>query len=150
MLSLSRTENVQIPAGESSAFTYSPLDESADSIRLLSFEKGCDGHSIIRCNLVHRTFREKPVYCALSYTWGQATDVNFPIFVNGKTFSVSKNLFRALEIIVSPSFRHDDKAQPCTLLWIDAICINQQDPLERSKQVSIMDFVYTRASYVLI
>ncbi|PMD15390.1 hypothetical protein NA56DRAFT_581943, partial [Hyaloscypha hepaticicola] len=128
MSPLSRSEIAQIPVEGISGFTYDPLDESVDSIRLLSFEEGCEGHDIIRCNLVHKTFREKPVYFALSYTWGQATDERLTIFVNGKPF----------------------RDQPCTLLWIDAICINQQDPLERSKQVSIMDFVYSRASYVLV
>lgn len=150
MSPLSRSEIAQIPVEGISGFTYDPLDESVDSIRLLSFEEGCEGHDIIRCNLVHKTFREKPVYFALSYTWGQATDERLTIFVNGKPFRVRENLFRALKIIASPLFPHDDKDQPCTLLWIDAICINQQDPLERSKQVSIMDFVYSRASYVLV
>ncbi|KAM6513796.1 hypothetical protein FALCPG4_015009 [Fusarium falciforme] len=35
-------------------------------------------------------------------------------------------------------------------LWIDALCINQNDERERSQQVSMMDEIYSRASRVLI
>lgn len=35
-------------------------------------------------------------------------------------------------------------------VWIDALCINQEDVLERSHQVSIMDKIYERAGYVLV
>ncbi len=66
----SRGEMAQILNDATSRFVYDPLNESIDSIRLLYFEEGCDGHDILKCNLVHMAFREKPVYDALSYTWG--------------------------------------------------------------------------------
>ena len=34
-------------------------------------------------------------------------------------------------------------------LWIDAICINQSDPQERARQVSIMDEIYARCRSVI-
>jgi hypothetical protein len=36
------------------------------------------------------------------------------------------------------------------LLWIDAVCINQNDTTEKSIQVTMMDIIYKRASRVLI
>lgn len=35
------------------------------------------------------------------------------------------------------------------LIWIDALCINQEDLQERTAQVAIMDQIYERAGYVL-
>lgn len=37
-----------------------------------------------------------------------------------------------------------------TRLWIDAICINQQDLQEKNEQVSVMDRIYSQAFYVTI
>jgi hypothetical protein len=65
---VSRNEIVQIPAKETSGFTYNSLDKSVNSIRLLLFEEGYNGHSIIQYNLVYKMLREKLVYFALSYT----------------------------------------------------------------------------------
>jgi hypothetical protein len=36
------------------------------------------------------------------------------------------------------------------LLWIDGVCINQTDILERNRQVQLMGEIYSRASCVLI
>jgi hypothetical protein len=36
------------------------------------------------------------------------------------------------------------------LLWADALCINQEDLLERAHQVNIMKNIFQRASRVLI
>lgn len=37
-----------------------------------------------------------------------------------------------------------------TYIWIDAICINQQDPDERASQVKLMDRIYSQATYTII
>lgn len=36
------------------------------------------------------------------------------------------------------------------MLWADAICIDQGNLDERKRQVGLMDYIYTRASTVLI
>jgi len=38
----------------------------------------------------------------------------------------------------------------CGLLWADAICINQDDDIERAQQVGIMRFIYSQAKSVFI
>ncbi|MBE3041473.1 HET domain-containing protein, partial [Candidatus Bathyarchaeota archaeon] len=43
--------------------------------------------------------------------------------------------------------RDDDGAEK--RVWIDAICINQNDVDEKSAQVSMMDLIYTRATFVI-
>lgn len=43
--------------------------------------------------------------------------------------------------------REEDGAEK--RIWIDAICINQDDVDEKSAQVSLMDVIYSRASFVI-
>lgn len=90
--------------------------------------------------LVSRTFASKPVYECLSYTWGnQPADRR--ITINGQKFLVRKNLFDALRNLRQKTPRS---------LWIDAICINQEDVEERNYQVSLMAFIYRRATRAVV
>ncbi|KAK0108095.1 hypothetical protein ONS95_002916 [Cadophora gregata] len=92
----------------------------------------------VSCTL--RSYRrdQSPPYKALSYTWGDAS-VKVPILVNDSTLHVTSNLFTALEHI-----RAEDS--PVTL-WIDAICINQEDDEEKSSQVKMMREIYNTAEH---
>ena len=92
----------------------------------------------------------KPEYCALSYTWGKpradvpdyTAEGRPSIFLNGQSVKVSPNLYDAL-LQLHQYF--SDKP-----VWIDALCINQDDIDERQCQVSAMDRVYGGAERVLI
>ncbi|TGO37682.1 hypothetical protein BHYA_0091g00140 [Botrytis hyacinthi] len=53
--------------------------------------------------------------------------------------------FRLVKILTT-SFNQD---APHDALWIDALCINQQDKRERSQQVQLMGRVYSQARMVL-
>ncbi|MCJ1263714.1 hypothetical protein MMC22_003584 [Lobaria immixta] len=81
-------------------------------------------------------------YGALSYTWGQTT-ANIPITINNQhDFLVTENLAAALRRLrrtVEPRW-----------LWIDAICIDQNNKAERGQQVAMMGEIYKRANNVLI
>jgi hypothetical protein len=55
---------------------------------------------------------------------------------------IRKNLEAAL--------RHLRLTQEARYLWVDAICINQDDMDERSRQVSIMSEIYSKASQVVV
>jgi hypothetical protein len=57
------------------------------------------------------------------------------------TLSVTQNLSQAL-----PYLRYEDKSRA---LWIDAICVNQQDLQERSQQVKRMAEIYSKATRVI-
>ena len=82
------------------------------------------------------------MFHALSYAWGDPKDTA-AIFINGKTFKVSKSLFEAFLVLRNTSL-------VSTWLWVDAICVNQLDPKERSDQVAIMGQIYARATTVHI
>jgi len=80
-------------------------------------------------------------YEALSYVWGDIRDSAI-ILVDGRIVSVTKSLETALRHL-----RYPDKPRT---LWVDYVCINQEDILERSQQVAKMGLIYENANSVLI
>jgi hypothetical protein len=86
-------------------------------------------------------------FMALSYVGGDANDRR-DLMVVGlgddstlKRLSVTANLAEALPYLPWPDSRRT--------LWIDAICINQEDMDERAEQVKLMAEIYTSAKHVL-
>lgn len=75
-------------------------------------------------------------YEALSYTWESETK---PCTMNigSAALPIGKNLDAALR-----HFRLPDRSR---MLWVDAICINQEDDIERTAQVAMMAKIYRRA-----
>jgi hypothetical protein len=83
----------------------------------------------------------KPTYETISYVWGDAS-VRDVVFLQGQKLEVPASAVAALKRI-----RYRDKAR---IVWIDAICINQQDTDERNSQVSLMCDIYSHATTNLI
>jgi hypothetical protein len=117
---------------------YSPLATS-DAFRLMVLQPG-KRHDPIVVQLRALSATSVPEYDALSYVWGDPQAV-IPILVNGIPTPITVNLHAALVQVRSP---HTSR-----VLWTDALCINQQDPQERSQQVIIMGSIYARARLVL-
>lgn len=67
------------------------------------------------------------------------------ILINNQTHLITENLLLLLESL------YDHHAGPLKLgwLWVDAICIDQENMFERNHQVLQMKEVYTRASKVI-
>lgn len=80
-------------------------------------------------------------YRCLSYTWG-ASAPTFPIIINGRTMHVGRNLHEFL-VITAQRFANE-------MLWIDAICINQSDDMEKGIQVQRMGDTYKEATEVFV
>ena len=95
----------------------------------------------MHCELSHVSLEELPIYEALSYVWGDpATTVQ--IHVEDETFHVTQNLYGAI-------LRLRNERNTRTL-WIDAVCINQNDVAEKNSQVAIMAEIYRMASGVVV
>ncbi|TVY17281.1 Heterokaryon incompatibility protein 6, OR allele [Lachnellula arida] len=130
----------------SAKFNYKNLTAS-DSIRLLLLQpRAASKDDEIHCNLQHTTLSEcqndlTSHYIALSYVWGNPKEQG-TIFVEGVERHVTANLFRALR-----SIRHESKELP---LWVDAVCINQQNPKEKNQQVRFMGSIYAAATNTII
>ncbi|KAI0103385.1 HET domain-containing protein [Nemania sp. FL0031] len=129
--------------GDASSHAYSTLQ--ANSIRLINLGL-TEGLSI---TLQTINIKETPPYFALSYAW-DAQSNTVPIEVNGQIFSISLDLAEA--ILRLRTFRVDDFGlnNRVEWVWIDKICINQEDFAERSNQVQIMNLIYARAIRTLI
>ena len=81
----------------------------------------------IECRIVHVKLSECPKYEALSYEWGQPSHTH-QILIDSQPFLVRPNLYAALKLLRDPIRQ--------TVLWIDALCINQDDARERNHQVA--------------
>jgi hypothetical protein len=78
-------------------------------------------------------------YAALSYVWGDESNTAI-IILNGKVKRVTSNLEKALQAFCSQGeFKASFK------LWVDAICINQDDLDERGRQIQKMREIYGSA-----
>lgn len=123
-------------------FAYEPLDLVQPSFRLVRLIRGAEG--LVECELFHAHVNDAGSsidYEALSYTWG-GTSRPLSISLNGEEFAVTENLHAALEHL-----RHEDEDR---ILWIDAVCINQDDRTERGHQVQQMASIYECARQVII
>ncbi|KAH7417920.1 heterokaryon incompatibility protein-domain-containing protein [Cadophora sp. MPI-SDFR-AT-0126] len=123
-------------------FTYTPLPKqnaSRKEIRLLTVHEG-EGTEV-RCSLETVSLDEAPPYEALSYVWGDPNRTR-EITLDGRPFQVTTNLARAL--------RHLRDRQKPRRLWIDAVCIDQQNAVERSSQILLMRDIFQRASKVVV
>ncbi|KAE9376399.1 HET-domain-containing protein, partial [Stipitochalara longipes BDJ] len=117
---------------------YKPLAAVAE-IRLLHLHPGSDDEPIT-CHFEHVNTLHHPQFEALSYMWG-SKDSTKAIKVNGAIFDIRENLWQAL--------KHVRLANWVRVLWIDALCINQDDINERNNQVSQMGNIYARSKGVV-
>ncbi|KAF7532960.1 hypothetical protein G7054_g7474 [Neopestalotiopsis clavispora] len=89
---------------------------------------------------------KKPRYEALSYAWGPGTGTTPAIMLSdgrrqdAHPFHIGDNLFAALKQLRRGKPRD---------LWIDQICINQEDELEKGAQVAMMGAIYANAHAVV-
>ncbi|KAK3117840.1 hypothetical protein LTR53_000390 [Teratosphaeriaceae sp. CCFEE 6253] len=123
-----------------------PLPTSR-SIRVVLLQPAARLEDEVRCSFKIASLdecgpgREDMPYEALSYAWGERPDTH-AIFLNDSPQPVRSNLFVALRRLC---LRNRVRR-----LWVNALCINQQDPAERASQVAQMADTFRRASQVLI
>lgn len=110
-------------------------------IRTISFSDSC--HNLIECHLQTQSLMENVPFDALSYVWGDkgATKI---VNCNGRHLEITCSLYEALDRLRST------QKSTSARLWVDAVCINQQNHEERGQQVALMKQIYTQAQGVLI
>ncbi|KAI1120742.1 HET-domain-containing protein [Nemania abortiva] len=119
-------------------FQYRPLN--AGEIRLLVLKKSPFYPSVIQAEMVHRPIYPPPDYEAVSYRWG-SSDLTDEILVDGCRFSITRAAF---DLLLARRSVWRERT-----VWIDALCINQNDVREKSEQVQLMRDIYHRASRVV-
>ncbi|KAI1769485.1 HET-domain-containing protein [Hypoxylon sp. FL1150] len=103
------------------------------------------GTGIIECLIDQIPLSEVKFFYALSYVWGDGREKR-TIMLEGLPFYVTKNLWEALHQIRE---RPDDIGYPEDYFWVDAICINQNDIRERSRQVPRMMDIYHNGHVII-
>ncbi|KAI8932350.1 hypothetical protein NX059_010543 [Plenodomus lindquistii] len=121
-------------------YAYERFDDARSQIRVLTLHPGT-GDEQPSCTLKLFGLDALPSYDAISYTWGDAT-VKRPIQIDGKRFEVLGNAYDA---VIELRYPESDR-----LIWIDAICIDQQGLEEKQHQILLMKIVYERASRVVV
>lgn len=158
------------------AYQYQPLP-SPTCIRLLQLSPGGDKTNI-QCSLHTFELRNAPAFRAISYTWGDS-NVKIPlgqekaprpltrvssssrdikttgrlqrhsISCDGCLLRVTSNLREALRMLAtSTSLAHTSKSP--SYYWIDALCMDQSNTLEKNDQVARMAEIYVKADSVVI
>ncbi|RSL79287.1 hypothetical protein CEP51_007487 [Fusarium floridanum] len=146
---------------------YQSLDEAKAEIRLLKIDSLETAFKLVTVSL-----NDAPDYAALSYVWGTPTDQE-SVIIQGQHVQIGRNLASALVRLRRPVDIQDDHSlgaqtfrrsvrssverilpfrtrekHPALYLWVDALCINQQDLEERAWQVQLMGRIYSSAQVV--
>jgi hypothetical protein len=83
------------------------------------------------------TLQDLPVpYEAVSYVWG-APEFSHSLICEGKSLKITHSADTML--------RYLRKGKDIRRLWVDAVCINQCDVIEKGPQIALMDRIYGRA-----
>jgi hypothetical protein len=130
------------------------------SIRLLEVHKAI-GHvqgqstfSLVEAPLNNNV----PIYFALSYAWeGQKTSEYIEIVgiedsLQSTKLGIAKNVGDALRRLQRYWFKEHELRNDVGYfaIWIDAVCIDQGNIVERGQQVAMMDEIYRRANSVYV
>ncbi|KAL0955319.1 hypothetical protein HGRIS_004203 [Hohenbuehelia grisea] len=127
------------------------LDQHSNEIRLILLNAGATDE-LVSCTLIDVSLSnpQHTPYEALSYCWGDPrrrsdiiVHVPSPNGTSEHSMSVTSSLHSALK-------RLRPQTGPPRALWVDAICINQNDLSERSGQVSLMRRIYVKAERVVV
>ncbi|KAF7933346.1 hypothetical protein EAE99_003231 [Botrytis elliptica] len=128
-----------------SKYSYSTDPLNSDSIRLLGLMPAKDLASPIHCRLHDYSLRESDrgihLYEALSYVWGSPESPKV-VYINNSSLSVTANLYTALLHLRDCNFER--------IIWVDSICINQEDNTEKGHQIQLMAKIYGQANRVIV
>ncbi|KAF7557155.1 hypothetical protein G7Z17_g945 [Cylindrodendrum hubeiense] len=125
---------------------YQGLDVGENQIRLIELhprptQTSATTSDALRCKLgSHDRGDSCPPYLALSYAW-QHDGGTQPVIFNNKTCQVSETVEQALR-----QLRHN---QDTVYVWVDQICINQNNDEEKNYQVQQMRHTYSQAESVI-
>ncbi|KAK3115993.1 hypothetical protein LTR53_004107 [Teratosphaeriaceae sp. CCFEE 6253] len=122
-------------------YTYRNLDPQRQEFRLLIvLPDKSDGP--LRLIIKHASLAEdqRSAYETVSYTWGNSTRSARLIIQEHRLALLRRHLYvPANTESALKQVRFSDRSR---IIWIDAVCINQDDTKERSQQVGMMGRIY--------
>ncbi|KAI4204154.1 MAG: hypothetical protein LQ350_001345 [Teloschistes chrysophthalmus] len=102
----------------------------------------------IECELSVESLFDPPEYEALSYTWGSATQ-DCPIRIHTTSEPVGTETVLVTQHLHAALLRLRQPTAP-RLVWIDQLCINQNNIQEKNAQVRLMADIYKRAQRTVV
>ncbi|KAM7206575.1 Heterokaryon incompatibility protein (HET) domain containing protein [Naviculisporaceae sp. PSN 640] len=117
-------------------FDYNNLPLRQDEIRILELLPAAAPDDPIVTQISKADLHDFPSFSALSYCWGDTRSRDpVEIAIGSDTLSITASLAMALRAIRRPDIS--------VRLWIDQICINQHDDEEKSRQIPLMNKIYS-------
>lgn len=141
------TLSVESESLDGQAYPYRQLDGS--DIRYITLKPFDKDVGVVECTIWQKPLEEAQ-YTAISYAWGDPA-ITEPILVAGRDFQVTTNLAACLKrLAVRLALRDSAEGGSGMNLWVDAICINQDDVLERNAQVLRMKDIFPHAQELIV
>ena len=118
-------------------YSQAPLVTERRDIRILVLAPGT-GNDVLRGELIVESLDYDDLhYTALSYTWSGSVGEHF-ISIGGAPLYITENLSIALRRIRGPTRPRN--------MWVDAICIHQDDHEEKAIQVNMVGDIFASAT----
>ena len=114
---------------------WQPLNIARREIRLLLLDPSSDFAAPLSGCLSSVSLDDQPSYNAISHAWGRAGNVQ-TLRLDGKPMVITSEIGTCLR-----HFRYHARVGA---LWIDAVCIDQENLTERSNQVELMRHIFSR------
>ncbi|KAL6354194.1 hypothetical protein LRP88_12528 [Fusarium phalaenopsidis] len=124
---------------EKALFYYPPLRDG--EIRLLRLSPG-ENREDLRGIIYSLPFRAAQSFHAASYVWGDADVSKHKITTPEGFVPITISLYGVLKRLRNV---HDP-----VLIWVDAICIDQSDAIEKATQIQLLPRIFPRASSTLV
>ncbi|KAF2169552.1 hypothetical protein M409DRAFT_19964 [Zasmidium cellare ATCC 36951] len=128
---------------------YQPLP-GPEWIRILIIEPAASLQDALECSIQVVPLQPFSNYAALSYSWGMNSDgdksLSRVIEIAGNPMRITQNLYEGLCRIRPQGEAWDAPKR----VWIDGICINQADDVERGAQVAVMALIYPYSTETIL
>ena len=132
----------QMEAKASRSHHYTPLRDPSSQIRFLEVDCETSGpDDLIKCRLATWDVETAPPYHAISYTWGPEEPTETILLDDGPAV-VRKNCADVLRQLIY--------FKSCLYYWLDALCIDQTNVIEKNAQVAMMGSIFSKAEHVLV
>ncbi|KAK4034481.1 heterokaryon incompatibility protein-domain-containing protein [Parachaetomium inaequale] len=130
-------------------YSLAELGAPGAEFRLLELLPSAAEDELVCRILVAEIGQPSQEFKALSYTWGNGAQTH-SIAVLPKKGNAGAPKVLAITESLHTALVHLRHVRKPVWLWIDQICINQEDHAEKGEQVRLMGSIYTKAEQVLV
>lgn len=148
---LQEQESISLSTTAKQLYDSLPVEAETRCIRLLDLDapksrekrsKEMPSSLSLTGNLRVVSLDASPVFVSLSYVWGEIASPAHTVCCQGCELEITANCHEALT--------HIRKLFGPVAIWVDSICINQQDNAEKASQIPLMQEIYSMAGSVYI